>query len=143
MRMFFSTIEKIKIRDAMKAGVITVNVEAPLKEVIEILTGKNVSGVVVVDEFGETWGIISSLDIVSGLKDKSAEEIFEMTAEDIMTPHAIEIGPEKSLKEAASIMAEKGIHRLVIGHPHEGRRVPVGIVTASDIVAHIQKEISK
>jgi hypothetical protein len=40
-------------------------------------------------------------------------------------------------------MADKGIHRLVIGHPHEGRRVPVGIITASDIVNQIQKDISK
>ncbi|MFQ5888061.1 MAG: cyclic nucleotide-binding/CBS domain-containing protein [Candidatus Hydrothermarchaeales archaeon] len=141
--MFFSLLKKVKIRDAMKMGVITVAVDAPVSEVIDSLTKNDVSGIVVVDEFGETWGVVSSIDIVSALKDKTPEEIEEMTAEDVMTPQAIEIDPEKSLEDAARIMAEKGIHRLVIGHPHEGRRVPVGIVTSTDIIEEVQKEISK
>lgn len=141
--MFFSLLKKVKIRDAMKMGVITVAVDAPVSEVIDSLTKNDVSGIVVVDEFGETWGVVSSIDIVSALKDKTPEEIEEMTAEDVMTPQAIEIDPEKSLEDAARIMAEKKIHRLVIGHPHEGRRVPVGIVTSTDIIEEVQKEISK
>lgn len=141
--MFFSLLKKVKIRDVMKMGVITVGVDAPVSEVIDSLTKNDVSGVVVVDEFGETWGVVSSIDIVSALKDKTPEEIEGTTAEDIMTPHAIEIDPEKSLEEAARIMAEKKIHRLVIGHPHEGRRVPVGIISATDIVEEIQSEMSK
>lgn len=141
--MFFSLLKKVRIRDAMKGGVITVSVDSPITEVIDLLTKNNVSGVVVTDEFGETWGVISSIDIISALKDKAAEEIENITAEDVMTPHAIEIEPEKTLEDAARIMAEKGIHRLVIGHPHEGRRVPVGIVTATDLVEQINKELSK
>jgi predicted transcriptional regulator len=141
--MYFSLLKKAKIRDVMKKGVISVDVDAPVAEVIGSLTNNNVSGVIVVDEFGETWGVISSIDIVSAIKDKTPEEIEKMTAEDVMTPHAVEIGPEKTLEDAAKIMAERGIHRLVIGHPHEGRRVPVGIVTATDILGQIQKEISK
>ncbi len=141
--MFFSLLKKVKIREAMKKGVITVDVDAPVLEVLESLTDNDVSGVVVVDEFGETWGVISSIDIVAALKDKTQEEIETLTAEDVMTPHAIEIDPEKSLEDAARIMAEKSIHHLVIGHPHEGRRVPVGIISATDIIKEIQKEISK
>jgi CBS domain-containing protein len=140
--MFFSILKKVRIREAMKKGVITVDVDAPIVEVLKSLTENHVSGVVVVDEFGETWGVISAIDIVSALKDKSSKDLGGLTAEDIMTPHAIEIGPEKTLEDAARIMAEKGIHRLVIGHPHEGRRVPVGIVTATDIIAELKKEIS-
>jgi predicted transcriptional regulator len=141
--MFFSLLKKIKVRDAMKAGVITVDVEAPVSQVISELTKNDVSGLVVIDEFGETWGVISSIDIISALSDKSIEDIDKLTAEDVMTPHAIEVDPEKTLEDAARLMADKGIHRLVIGHPHEGRRVPVGIITASDIVNQIQKDISK
>jgi predicted transcriptional regulator len=141
--MFFSLLKKIKVRDAMKAGVITVDVEASVSQVISELTKNDVSGLVVIDEFGETWGVISSIDIISALSDKSIEDIDKLTAEDLMTPHAIEVDPEKTLEDAARLMADKGIHRLVIGHPHEGRRVPVGIITASDIVNQIQKDISK
>lgn len=141
--MFFSILSKTKIRDVMKGGVITVEVEAPLKEVVQVLSKNAVSGLVVVDEFGETWGVISDLDVVAALKDKSPEDVETLTAEDVMTPQAIEIEPEKTLDEAARIMAEKRIHRLVIGHPHEGRRVPVGIITSTDIIKEIHKEISK
>jgi len=140
--MFFSLLKKVRIRDAMKSGVITVNLEASVQEVLKLLTENHVSGLVVVDEFGEIWGVISSIDVVAALKDKGVEEIDGFTAEDIMTPQAIEIGPEKTLEDAARVMAEKGIHRLVIGHPHEGRRVPVGIITASDIVGELKKEMS-
>jgi predicted transcriptional regulator len=140
--MFFSALKTMKIRDAMHPGVITVDVEAKLSEVLRALTSNHVSGIVVVDEFGETWGVISSIDIISAFKDKTDEEIQKMTAEDLMTPQAIEIDPEKTLADAAGVMAEKGIHRLVIGHPHEGRRVPVGIITATDIIKHLQLEIS-
>jgi CBS domain-containing protein len=141
--MYFSILKKIKIREAMKAGVITVEVDAPIGEVLETLTKNDVSGVVVIDEFGESWGVISSIDILSALYGKDPEKISQMTAEDVMTPHTIEIEPDKTLEDAARIMAEKGIHRLIIGHPHEGRRVPVGIITSTDIIRQIQAEISK
>jgi CBS domain-containing protein len=94
--MFFSLLKKIKVRDAMKAGVITVDVEASVSQVISELTKNDVSGLVVIDEFGETWGVISSIDIVSALSDKSIEDIDKLTAEDVMTPHAIEVDPEKT-----------------------------------------------
>ena len=142
MDMFFSLLKKVRIREAMKSGVITVGLESTVHEVLKSLTENHVSGLVVVDEFGETWGVISSIDVIAALKDKSVEEINGLTAEDIMTPQAIEIGPEKTLEDAAQVMAEKGIHRLVIGHPHEGRRVPVGIITATDIIRELKKEIS-
>ena len=141
--MFFSLLKKVKIREAMKSGVITVDLDTPVSDVIKSLSKNHVSGVVVVDEFGETWGVISSIDVISTLKDKTLEEIDSLRAEDIMTPHAIEVDPEESLEEAARLMAEKGIHRLVIGHPHEGRRIPVGILSATDIVNEIEKELSK
>ncbi len=95
------------------------------------------------DEFGETWGVISSIDVITALRDKDEDEIESLSAEDVMTPHAIEIGPEKTLEDAAKIMAVKGIHRLVIGHPHEGRRVPVGIITSTDIIRAIDEQLSK
>ncbi len=140
--MFFSLLKKVRIRDAMKKGVITVDLESSVQKVLNLLSDNHVSGLVVVDEFGEIWGVISSIDVVAALKDKTGEEIDGLTAEDLMTPQAIEIGPEKTLEDAAGVMAEKGIHRIVIGHPHEGRRVPVGIITATDIIEALKKEIS-
>ena len=140
--MFFSLLKKVRIRDAMKKGVITVDLESSVQKVLNLLSDNHVSGLVVVDEFGETWGVISSIDVVAALKDKTIEEIDRLTAEDLMTPQAVEIGPEKTLEDAAGVMAEKGIHRLVIGHPHEGRRVPVGIITATDIIEALKKEMS-
>ena len=58
-----------------------------------------------------------------------------------MTPQAIEIEPNATLDKAANIMAEKKIHRLVIGHPHEGGRVPVGILSTTDIVNVLAREV--
>jgi CBS domain-containing protein len=80
-------------------------------------------------------GVISSIDVISYLKDRSPAEIDSSVAEDVMTPSTIHIEPTKTLKDAADIMVKKRIHRLVVLHPHKvAGNVPVGVLSATDLI---------
>lgn len=131
--------DKKKIRDVMTREVFTAQFDAPLLEALETMTLNDVSGVVVVNTDGEAMGIISSLDIAKILREKTKEQIHSLKAEDVMTPFVVEIGPEQDLEEAAKVMIEKKIHRLVIVSPTIAGRKPVGIFSATDLVRELYK----
>lgn len=131
--------DKKKIRDVMTREVFTAQFDAPLLEALETMTLNDVSGVVVVNTDGEAMGVISSLDIAKILREKTKEQIHSLKAEDVMTPFVVEIGPEQDLEEAAKVMIEKKIHRLVIVSPTIAGRKPVGILSATDLVRELYK----
>jgi predicted transcriptional regulator len=129
----------------MTRGVVTVNFTAGVKEVLDAMVENDVTAVVVVNNQSETMGVISSVDILKNFTGKTKEEILSLTAEDIMTPHTIDIAPESNLEEAAKVMLEKNIHRLVITQkkPVGSLPIPVGILSATDFVKLYDIELKK
>ncbi len=140
-----SMLEKYRVREVMTRGVVTVNFTSSIGEAISAMVENDVTAVVVVNSDGETMGVISSVDIMRNLAGKSVEEAAGMTAEDVMTPHTISISPESGLEEAARVMLEKNIHRLVITQekPFGSLPVPVGILSATDLVKLYDLELSR
>ncbi len=121
------------LRDVMTRGVVTVPMDATVKEIAAILTGHGLSGVAVIGPDGVAVGVISDMDILKVIGKENWEKI---SAESIMTSDIQMIRPICTLCEAAKIMREKAIHRLLVlsergvGASHR----PIGIVSASDIV---------
>ncbi len=131
-----------KVRDVMTRGVVTVKFYEPVKSVLKAMVENDVSAVVVVDDRSEAMGVISTVDVLKELKDRSEKEIEAMEAEELMTPFTVSINPESSLLEAAELMIEKRIHRLVVLHPHEiAGEVPVGILSATDVLRVLHKSL--
>ncbi len=131
------TFEKL-IRDVMTRGVVTVSADTSVKEIAEIMTNRQLSGVVVIAAYGDTLGFISELDIVEVL-DKP--NLRAMTAEDIMSSRLIAVAPDATLRQAARIMNEGRIHRLLILSEKGAGALqrPVGILSASDIIREIAR----
>lgn len=130
-----------RVRDLMTRGVITVDFQAPLSEAIEALVRNGVTGVVAVDGKGEAMGIVSSIDIIRALTKGSKEAIAALKVEDIMTPALATVQPGKYLREAAQIMADKKVHRLIIVSPNRGCKRPVGIISATDIIKELYNDL--
>ncbi|MDI6810649.1 MAG: CBS domain-containing protein [archaeon] len=124
-----------KVRDVMKRGVVTVSFDTPVSEVARILVDKNVSGVAVIAPDGEAVGVISEIDIIK-VFDQNWDTL---TAEDIMSSFVRTVDPETSIKEAADIMKDLNIHRLLILSLSPAYGLPVGILTARDILSAIIK----
>jgi len=128
-------VKEKRVRDVMTRGVITVSLDTPVSEVARILVEKDVSGVAVTAPDGEAVGVISEIDVI---------KVFDqnwntLTAEDIMSSFVRTVNPEMSLKKAADLMRDLNIHRLLILSLSPAYGLPVGIVTARDILSAIVK----
>lgn len=124
-----------KVRDVMKRGVVTVSFDTPVSEVTRILVEEEISGVAVIAPDGEVVGVISEIDLVR-VFDQNWDTL---TAEDIMTSRVRTADPETTIKEAAVIMRDLNIHRLLILSLNPAYGLPVGILTARDILSAIVK----
>lgn len=124
------------LRDVMTRGVVSVPMDLSIREVAEKMTQQNVSAVTVTDHNGEIMGLISEMDVLQAVTDRS---ILDYAAETIMNSHIQSVGPSITLDKAAKIMMNRGIHRLVVlsetGVGASDR--PVGILSASDLVREI------
>jgi len=124
--------ERRMVRDVMTRGVITVSLDTQVREIAKLMVEKDISGVAVTAPDNEVVGVIAEMDLIKVFD----HDWDKLTAEDIMSSFVRTIEPETTIKEAADIMRDLNIHRLLILHRAPGRSydVPVGILTASDIL---------
>ncbi|AFY64634.1 CBS domain-containing protein [Geitlerinema sp. PCC 7407] len=142
------------VADVMTRDPITVQPDAPLKDAIQILADKRISGLPVVDQSGKLVGVISETDLMwreSGVTppayimlldsviylenparyDRDLHKALGQSVGEVMSRDPVTISPDKTLGEAARILHERSVHRLpVIDDQH---RI-VGILTRGDVV---------
>jgi CBS domain-containing protein len=142
------------VANIMTRDPIVVRRETPLKEAIQILAEKRISGLPVVDDTGKLVGIISEKDLMwqaTGVTppayimfldsviyltnpadyERDLHKALGQTVGEVMSKNAITISPEKTLTEAARLMHDRNIHRLPVLNT-EGK--VIGILTRGDIV---------
>jgi CBS-domain-containing membrane protein len=128
--------EQLRVAELMTLDPVTVLPDASLQEAEELLRSYQVSGLPVVDEGGDLVGVISKTDLLhlSGrVRDRFADLVDgELHVADLMTSPAVVIGRSASVHEAARIMDDHHLHRLVV--VDESDR-PVGVLSAMDFVA--------
>lgn len=125
------------VRAWMHRGVISCRPDTPLEQVAQTMESKDVSALVVVNEVGDVVGVISRTDLVNA---RFVEPYLKhwpgMVAEHLMSRPVISVNPETSVTEAATLLREKQIHRLVVVE-REGKHVrPVGILSVTDLAKH-------
>jgi len=127
------------LRDVMTRGVVTVHMDATVKQIAAKLSKQGLSGVAVIDNQGAAMGIISGMDILKVMGKKNWES---MMAENIMTSRVETAKPTCTIAEAARMMKEKNIHRLlVLSETGIGiSQRPIGILSASDIVREAARD---
>jgi CBS domain-containing protein len=142
------------VADVMSRDPITVRAETPLKEAIQILAERRISGLPVIDDTGKLVGIISEtdlmwqetgvtppayimfLDSVIYLKnpaayDRDLHKALGQTVGEVMSKNPVTISPDKSLREAARIMHDRSVHRLPV---LEDEGQVIGILTRGDVI---------
>jgi len=131
-------MSKARVRDWMHKGVITCSPDTPIKEVAGTMDAKDISALVVVDGAGDAIGVISRTDLVNARFIQPYLKHWRgMTAEHLMTKPAISIAPDALVTEAARIIQEKRIHRLVVVENSAGRLRPIGILSVTDLAKHV------
>ena len=138
------------VRDVMTASVFSVQEDTPLKEAARLLVDHGISGLPVCDSDGRVVGVLSEGDFV--MKETGADalprrtlgrllgdskstrawraKVHATTAEEAMTAPAITVAPTTAIAEAARLMTDREVNRLVVT---EGDAL-VGIVSRADLV---------
>jgi CBS domain-containing protein len=144
----------MKARDIMVTPVITVEENATVRHLADILVTKRISAVPVVDSAGKLVGIVSEGDLMRrvetgtergyswwlrmflGDKPIAADYVksHSVRVGDVMTQHVVTADPETTLTEIADLFEEKGIKRVPI--VSKGGDL-VGIVSRANIIQAI------
>jgi len=125
------------VRGLMHKGLISCPTDASLGQVARILAQHHIHALVVVDSNDNPIGLISDFDLLAGewlsVDNESLAAMKKLTAGELMTAPLNTIDADVSIKEAARIMLEKQVHRLVVTENDS----TVGIISISDFVAHL------
>ena len=137
----------MKVKQLMRADVVTVPPEMPLKGVANLFVLNQISGAPVCDAEGHILGVVSEGDILwkeLGLPEErrrgyglvldlaygDSRRGAARTAAEAMTTPAITVSPTAPVSSAAKLMVENAVNRLPVVEDNQ----LVGIITRADLV---------
>ncbi len=123
----------MQVHQLMHKGVISCSPNETVRDIARIMNSNRIRCVVVVDEMGDTLGVVSIMELIPFY----GRDVENITAEKLMRPFRFEIDPGKSIEEAAELMKQKKIEHLVITDSYVGPRIPVGVLTTFDILQYM------
>jgi len=124
-----------RVCDIMHKGVVSCDPSDSLKKVASMMQDNQFRSVVVADPSGDTWGLISVMELMKYLE----EDLEKVAAEDAMQPYKIEVDPQWPVERAIEIMKRRKIEHLIIIDPHVGPKRAIGILTSFDIIRYMSE----
>ena len=148
------------VADVMSRDPILVHPQTPLKEAIQILAEKHISGLPVIDDAGKLVGIISETDLMwqetgvtppayimildsviylqnPGTYERDLHKALGQTVGEVMSKNPVTISPDKPLREAAKLIQDHKVQRLPV-LDNVGK--VIGILTRGDIIRAMAAE---
>ena len=114
------------VSDVMTARVHVASPVTPFKQLVRLIAENRVSAIPIVDQQGMPVGIVSESDLLL----RSAQPGGRV-ASDLMTSSAITVPLDTRLGEAARLMRERNVRRLVVV---DQRGRIAGVVSRSDLL---------
>jgi CBS domain-containing protein len=126
----------LRVADLMTIDPIVVSDEALIEDAEELMRHHRVTGLPVVDITGRLVGVISQTDLLY-LAVPTVQALIRhresgIRVGEVMSAPPITIEAAAGVRDAARLMQEERLHRLVAVDPH-GR--PTGVISAMDYVA--------
>jgi len=124
--------ESRKVGDAMTPNPVSISEAASLAEAVSLLDSRKISGMPVVDASGALVGVLSQTDLIKAQANPQLQANWRgLAVRQIMTKPALTIPSTATLEQAARLMGERRVHRLVVT---DAAATPIGIISASDLV---------
>lgn len=127
------------ILEAKRFGCYTCYSDTPLVDAVRLMVHEDVSCVVVVNHDGYLAGIITRNDVLRGYVDNVDWQ--RVPVGKYMTQNVITVHPEDRLSDVANLLLEHHIHRVVVVREENDQAKPVAVVSATDFVYHMMKEV--
>lgn len=132
----FVTSEKA-VESWMHRGVISCPPETPVEEAAKMMDAEDVSALVVVGENGDAIGVLSRTDLVNARFVQPYMKHWRgMTAAHLMSQPVVSIAADASVRQAARLMQERKVHRVVVTAREGEKLKPVGILSVTDLAKH-------
>lgn len=129
------------VRDLMHKGLVTCQTNTPLGQVASLLAEHHVHALVVTDESSKPAGIITDFDLMAGewlsTDQESLAVMKKLTAGELMSSPIDSVQADMALPEAARLLMEKQVYRLLVMEGSE----PAGVLSVSDIVASLARKV--
>lgn len=130
-----NTASMTLVGEIMSEEVETISLLSNAQDSAIKMSDKNVSSLVVLDDNGRAIGIISERDLVRRVCTKDVPSN-SVKVENVISSPLKTVSPETPIEEVADVMVrDKLRHILVVGKNLE----PVGIISATDIVAFVRE----
>ncbi len=134
-------LAETKAAELMTPNPISIRESATIREAIELLTRREISGAPVIDEAGRPVGVVSRADILVhdreavnfvGPSDEDESDVTRVS--DIMTPAVFCVSPEAPATRVVREMLDLKVHRLFVV---DDLGVLVGVITVLDVLRHL------
>ena len=120
--------DELVVWDVMTRGVICVDVKDTVLAAAQVMEKNEISSVIVTEE-GDAVGIITERDIITKVVTKG-KDVAKVGADAIMTSPLVTVKPDASIDDAARMMRDNDIRRLIV----EDKGKVVGVLSEFDIV---------
>jgi CBS domain-containing protein len=121
------------VGELMTVDPIVATAEMPLAEAAQLMDFYRVSGLPVVDWSGAVVGLISQIDLLHARTTESLWSAWPgLSVKHLMTSPAVSVSAGTTVDDAARLMEQQRIHRLVVVGA-DGER-PIGVLSLTDLV---------
>lgn len=127
------------VLQAKRFGVYSCNKSKTLCDAARRMVEEDISALVIVDDAGGLTGIITRTDLLRAFV--SAEDWDKQPIEKFMNPDVVTVSPQTTLLEVADLLLDRQIHRVVVVRDEEGKKRPISVVSAADLVYHMVKDV--
>ena len=127
------------VLEAKRFGCYTCYPDTPLVEAVQRMVAEDVSCIVVIEHDGYLSGIITRNDVLRGYLEN--EDWQSAPVGNYMTKNVITVAPDDLLSHVANLLLEHRIHRVVVAREENGRQKPVSVVSDTDLIYHMMKEV--
>ncbi len=131
-------MEDPTVIQAKRFGIVSCSCGTPLLVAARLMSEEDISALVVLDDDQQLAGIISRMDLLRA-KTECADWRNE-PVESWMSRQVITVSPRDHLSHVADLLLHKGIHRVVAVQEDRGKKHPIAVISAADLVYHMAKE---
>ena len=127
------------VTEAKRFGCYHCHADTPMVDAVRRLVSEDISSLVVTDHDGYLAGVITRIDVLRCYLAHDDGEQQPVGAD--LSQQVVTVSPDDQLRHVADLLLEKHIHRVVVAREENGRQKPVAVVSDSDLVYHLMKEV--
>lgn len=121
------------VLQAKRLGIVSCGRKDALGDIAQRMADDDISALVVVSPAGHLAGIISRSDLLRAYL-ANPTRWRALPVEEVMTRDVVTVAPGDRLFDAAALMLDKHIHRVVVVQEDERGRLPIAVISDSDLV---------